>query len=187
MPSYTPKPIRELFTDRLHLVPIQEADAARVQELFPNPNVLRYMATTIPQPYPVDGAISFIRRALEAMADQKEYHWAIKLDGEQIGSIGPTPDSDEDSRGFWLAEEYWGKGYMREAVVAVNDFAFDDLELDFMLLNNAQPNRASSKLKESLGAQLISVEDKNFIGGRFPSEHWRLTAGAWRNQRPRRQ
>lgn len=145
--------------------------------------MLRYMATAIPWPYPADGALSYLRRALSA---EDEYHWAICLRSapdDLIGLIGLTPSSEEDNRGFWIAEAYWGQGLMREAVIAVTDFAFEDLQMPEMRLNNAEPNVASHRLKGSMGADMIGVTEGEFIGGSFPRVAWRLTAEAWRAYR----
>ena len=75
---------------------------------------------------------------------------------------------------------------MREATKAVNDFAFDELEMSELLLNNAQPNIGSHRIKESSGAEVIGIEERAFVGGRCPAVKWRLTAEAWRKHSPGR-
>ena len=69
---------------------------------------------------------------------------------------------------------------MREASAAVNDFAFDVLGMEELLLGNAEPNAASHRLKESAGAEIIAIGEANYIGGRFREVRWRLTAEAWK-------
>src|SRR5690349_13153207 len=130
MAAFRRVPIRVLDTARLRLRPLEYSDALRIQALFDSPNVLRYMNAAIPWPYPEDGAMQHLRAVLPRMEAGEEYYWAIGLresDEGLIGVIGLTPASDEDHRGFWLGEPYWGQGYMREAVRAVNDCAFDEL------------------------------------------------------------
>jgi RimJ/RimL family protein N-acetyltransferase len=184
MAEYRKTPIVPLETERLLLRPIQASDAPRIQDLFPNPNMLRYMNASIPWPYPEDGAMTAVGKMLAAMESGEEFPWAILLRGREeeglIGVIVLTPASDEDHRGFWLGEPFWGQGLMKEATVAVNDFAFDVLGMKELLLNNAQPNVASHRLKESAGAEIISVAEANYVGGTFPQVQWRLTADAWR-------
>lgn len=188
MAAYRKLPIVPLETPRLLLRPLALEDAPRIQALFPNPNVLRYMALAIPYPYPENGAVEFVRRVLPPMAAQEEYYWALLLKGREdeglVGVIGLTPASDEDHRGFWLGEPYWGQGLMREAASAVNDFAFDRLGMTELRLGNAAPNLASHRLKASAGAEILSVEDTAYVGGTFPGVRWRLTAEAWRQSRP---
>ena len=183
MAAYRRVPIPTIETARLRLRPVEMADAPRVQELFDNFNVVRYLNATIPWPYPSDGAETYLADCVPKMAAQEQYLWAITLRDRPeeglIGLIGLFPVSDEDHRGFWLGEEYWGRGLMREAVAAINDFAFDELGMAELLLNNAEPNVASHRLKESLGAEIVSVQETEYIGGTFPGVRWRLTAEAW--------
>ncbi len=187
MAAYRKTPIVPLETARLWLRPLREEDAPRIQGLFPNPNVVRYLNASIPWPYPEDGAIDHVRSVLPKIEAQEEYCWSLFLKGREdegtIGLITLTPASDEDNRGFWLGEPYWGQGLMREATAAANDFAFDGLGMESLLLNNAGPNAASHQLKASAGAEIIEVREGEVIGGTFPSVRWRLTAEAWRRAR----
>jgi len=144
------------------------------------------MAAAIPWPYPENGAMDFIQSVLPKMEAEEEYHWSIRLkenDEGLIGVITLTPDSDEDQRGFWLAEPFWGQGLMKEAAAAVTDFAFDVLEMDELLFNNAEQNIASHRLKESAGAKIVEIKPTSYVGGEFPGVTWRLTAEAWRSHR----
>ena len=75
---------------------------------------------------------------------------------------------------------------MTEAVVAVNDFAFDVLGLEHLLLNNAEQNQGSHRLKEKSGAVVIEIkENVPFISGSFRSVQWKLTHEAWHLNRSR--
>jgi RimJ/RimL family protein N-acetyltransferase len=187
MAAYRKVPIRELATARLRLRPIEMSDAPRVQALIDNFNVMRYMSVAIPWPYPPDGAVTYLSSVLPDMARQEKYLWAITLrerpEEGLIGLIGLFPDAEDEHRGFWLGEPYWRQGFMREAVVAVNDFAFDELEMTELLLSNAEPNVGSHRLKESMGAEVVSVTEGEFVGGTFPNVRWRLTAESWRQYR----
>lgn len=189
MADYRKQPIPVLETRRLHLRPIRWSDAPRIQEQFSNPNLLRYLHASFPVPYPENGAMEFLERTISRVEANEEYLWAIfrKNHPEEgmIGQISLTPDSDVDHRGFWLGEPYWGQGYMKEAVAAVNDFAFGPLEMEYLLLNNAEPNVASHRLKEISGAEIIGREEKAFVGGTFTSVRWKLTADAWETNRER--
>ena len=181
----TTTPIIE--TDRLILRPITEVDAPRIQELFPHMEILRYMAAAIPWPYPDDGAISFVRFCLAGMETGDRYAWAIVEkagDGKAIGCIDLFPNNPDDNRGFWLGLPYQGKGYMTEAVVAVNDFAFDVLGVDRLILNNAEGNIGSHRLKEKAGATILEInDDVPFVGGVFRQIRWTLTREQWHANR----
>ena len=159
-------------------------DAPRIQALFPHWEIVQYMAAAIPWPYPQDGARNYLESVLPKNEVGEQYDWAITLKSEAddllIGAIGLYPESGEDSRGFWLATGYQRLGIMKEAVWAVNDFAFDVLKLPFLILNNAEPNVASHRIKEISGATIIAIdEDVPCVGGRFRGVRWRLTREDW--------
>ena len=169
------------------LRPAEMSHAKRIQSLFAHWNVLKYMANTIPWPYPANGAREFLEIMLPKVAAREQYYWGIferaALHEGLMGVISLSPDSDEDNRGFWLGEEFWGRGYMTEANLLVNDFAFDELQMDSLILNNAVPNIGSHRLKEKAGAVLLRIEEREYIGGRFPAAIWRLTRDAWASNR----
>jgi len=125
-----------LRTSRLILRPIALSDAPAIQRYFNNWNIIQYLATVVPWPYPDDGAETFIRLQLEKIAAGEAIHsWVLALrsgDGEAIGNIHfrPWSDSPKGNRGFWLAEPWWNQGLMTEAVAAVNNFAFHTLGVE---------------------------------------------------------
>jgi len=176
-----------LETDRLILRPLTEDDAPRIQELFPHMEILRYMAAAIPWPYPDDGAISFVRFCLAGMEREERFTWAITEKGgndQLIGVIDLFPHNPDDNRGFWLGLPYQGKGYMIEAVAAVNDFAFDVLGVDKLILNNAEGNVGSHRLKEKAGATILEInDDVPYVGGIFRQIRWTLTREQWHAHR----
>lgn len=124
----------ELETERLILRPLELADAARTQKLFPHWEIVRYLNAVVPWPFPEDGAYAFYRDvSLPAIERGEEWSWTLRLKGspsEHIGAISLTK-GEEDNRGFWLGLSWQGQGLMTEAVVAVNDFWFDVLGLLF--------------------------------------------------------
>jgi Acetyltransferase (GNAT) domain len=77
----------------------------------------------------------------------------------------------DDHRGFWIAEPYWRKGLMSEAVEAVNQFVFEYLSIDSFIEQNAANNAASWRLKESPAAnscatkKAIAEGREKFSGG----------------------
>ncbi len=177
-----------LETPRLRLRPLRIGDASRIQDLFAHWEIVQYMAAAIPWPYPEDGARQFLEAVLPKNETEEQYDWAITLKSEEddvlIGAVGLYPSSKEDNRGFWLGKAYHHRGYMKEAVSAVNDFAFGHLKLPFLLLNNAEPNRASHRIKEISGAVIVSIEeDVPHVGGKFRNVRWRLTREDWETHR----
>lgn len=67
-----------------------------------------------------------------------------KVDNKVIGSLGIHHYKNEDTLtefkelvgceiGFVLAKDYWGQGLMKEAVIRVIDYLFNELNFDFIL------------------------------------------------------
>ncbi len=67
-------------TARLLLTPLQLSDAPAIQQLFPHWEVVRFLDSRVPWPYPDDGALTYVRDiALPAIAAGHEWHWMISL------------------------------------------------------------------------------------------------------------
>src|SRR3954470_2143481 len=155
----------QLQTTRLILRPLALSDAPAIQRHFNNWSIIRNLAAVVPWPYPDDGAESFVRLQLEKIAAGEEiYQWVLALrggDGEAIGNIHfrPRAESSKGHRGFWLAEPYWNRGLMSEAIAAVNDLAFGPLGLDAFTVCNVATNVASRRVKQKTGAEFIGFID----------------------------
>ena len=80
-----------LETARLFLRPLELTDAEQIQRLFPQWEIVKYLANKVPWPYPPDGAHTFMRDiALPAIERGDEWIWTIRLKerpGSMIGVI----------------------------------------------------------------------------------------------------
>jgi [ribosomal protein S5]-alanine N-acetyltransferase len=179
-----------LLTARLTLRPLRLEDAPAIQRHFANWNVIQHLAARVPWPYPADGAETFLREdALPKMSTGDAHFWAICLTEAPDDLIGVIEfrlvTSVDDQRGFWLAEPYWGRGLMAEAVEAVNRFVFEDLGVDSFLEETAANNPASRRLKEMSGGQFLRYRECRYPSGETRSEVWRLTRDGWLAKRNR--
>ncbi|WP_411384239.1 GNAT family N-acetyltransferase [Pseudomonas sp. L7] len=174
--------LKTLYTERLVLTPLQLEDAPAIQQLFPQWEVVRYLDRRVPWPYPEDGALVYVRDiALPAMAAGREWHWMIRLRGEDPRIIGSISLYDEpgNNRGFWLAPQWWGQGYMREACRVVNAYWFETLSRPVMQVPKAVANHASRKVSEHEGMRLVDTRDGHFVSGPFEVEIWEMTRREW--------
>ena len=175
-----------LQTARLFLRPLQLADADRIQRLFPHWEIVRYMASAIPWPYPADGALTWIRDlALPAVARGEEWHWTLRLktDPEHlVGAIG-LKRHETDNRGFWIGREWRGRGLMTEAADAVTDYWFDTLQLPVLRAPKAVANTASRRISGRQGMRIVATGERDYVSGRLPAEIWEVTADEWRARR----
>jgi [ribosomal protein S5]-alanine N-acetyltransferase len=178
-----------LETRRLHLRPLELADAEQTQRLFPHWEIVRFLASHVPWPYPEDGALTHYRdHALPAMERGEAWHWTVRLKtdpGQLIGSIALVKHAT-NNRGFWLGLPWQGQGLMTEAADAVTDYWFDILDFPVLRVPKAAANLASRRISEKSGMRVIAVEERDYVGGRMLTEIWEITAEEWRAHRARR-
>ncbi|MGP0073289.1 MAG: GNAT family N-acetyltransferase [Bryobacteraceae bacterium] len=179
-----------LTTPRLELRPLEIADAEQTQKLFPHWEIVKFLGSHIPWPYPEDGALTHYReRALPGMERGDEWHWSLRLKSrpeQLIGSIS-VMKTENNNRGFWLGLDWQRQGLMTEAVEVVNDYWFDELGFPVLRAPKAVANTASRRISEKSGMRVIATEERDYVSGRFLTELWEITADEWRaHQRSRR-
>ncbi len=186
-----PRPYRssmtpDLATERLLLRPLELADAGQVQMLFPHWEIVRYLANTVPWPYPPDGAFTYYRnQALPAVERGEEWHWTLRLKSapaEVIGSIALLR-KENNNRGFWLGLPWHGQGLMSEACEVVTDYWFDVLQSPVLRVPKAVVNVASRRISEKSGMRMVAREEREYVSGRLVTEIWEITAEEWRARR----
>lgn len=174
--------IPTLRTARLILEPLQERHIRAIQRLFPHWEVVRYLDSNVPWPYPDDGAACYVREvALPAMREGSEWHWMISLleaPEHCIGSIC-LYDQPDNHRGFWLAPAWHGQGYMSEACTVINRYWFQTLGREVMRVPKAVGNHASRRISEREGMRLVGIRSGRFVSGALPKELWELHRDEW--------
>jgi len=176
-----------LETPRLILRPLELADAEQLQKLFPEWEIVRFLDIVVPWPYPDDGALTYLRdRALPAMERGEAWHWSLRLRSDPDRLIGGVSlmKTENQNRAFWLGLPWQGQGLMTEAAEAVTDYWFDTLGFPLLRAPKAVANTASRRISEGQGMRVVAVGERDYVGGRFPTETWEITAEEWRT-RPR--
>lgn len=117
-----------------------------------NRNVWINLRDRFPHPYTLVDA----RNWLESVIGLKpESNFAIAVDNEAVGGIGFTVQSDVGHRsaeiGYWLGEEFWGRGIATEALVAVTEHAFANYDLCRLYAHVFEWNAASARVLEKAG------------------------------------
>jgi [ribosomal protein S5]-alanine N-acetyltransferase len=176
-----------IATSRLILRPLELTDADTIQRVFPRWDIVRFMSTNIPWPYPVDGALTFIRDiALPAMQLETEWHWSIrpKTEPDRLVGVISLMDRLDENRGFWLDPDWQGQGLMTEASDAVTDYWFEILGRHVLRVPKAIANLPSRRISERRGMRVIATGDRDYVSGRLPEEVWEITRDEWQ-RRPR--
>jgi len=175
-----------LQTPRLQLRPLELADAEQAQRLFPQWEIVKFLAKHVPWPYPDDGALNYYRDgALPAMERGEEWHWSLRLKSDPDQLIGSIclMKAENNNRGFWLGLPWQRQGLMSEAVEAVTGYWFEVLGFPVLRAPKAVTNTASRRISEKSGMRVVALEERDYVSGRFPSEIWEITAQEWRARR----
>ena len=105
-----------------------------------------------PHPYTIANAEAFLSIVME---DDPKTVFAIANEVEAIGSIGLMVGKDVHrftaELGYWLAEPFWGKGVMTEAVKRITEYAFSNFSLKRVYAEPYTSNRASARVLEKAG------------------------------------
>ena len=140
-------------------------DAESLAKHANNRRVWLTLRDRFPHPYTIDDAKTFLERATSENEPEKLY--CIAVDGAAVGGIGLIPGEDVYRRtaefGYWLAEEYWGKGIMSEGVAAFVDYCFEKFWLTRMFASVYANNPASARVLEKIGLVFEGRLRKNVI------------------------
>jgi RimJ/RimL family protein N-acetyltransferase len=177
-------PTPTLHTERLTLRPPTEADIPAWQRYFADWEVIKNLSTQVPWPYPEDGVVEHWElRVQPALAANTSWHWAIterERPGVLIGTVDLKREADENgNRGFWLGRPFWGRGYMTEAVAAIQDWLFTQTEVSKITIKNALSNVASRRIKEKTGAEFVGNDTCAHNSGDNEGEVWEVHRQAW--------
>jgi RimJ/RimL family protein N-acetyltransferase len=176
--SFRERSIPVLETERLQLRAPRLEDAKIVANLANDRRVAENTAR-VPHPYRRADAEDFIAAANR----NGEAVFVVTLrDGALIGACGLMIDEREAPEvGYWLGAKYWGKGYATEAVRALIDHAFTDLDCEALQAAARVTNPASRRVLEKCGFQwtgagLLRVRALNSSA---PVDRFRLDRGLW--------
>lgn len=143
-------------TDQFILRPYQKGDEASLRKHINNKNVAKD-TVEIPHPYSAEDANEWIRNSLRLQKEEspEEVRFALVIDGEVVGGISLVNiEGHKAEIGYWLGEDYWGKGLMTEAVEAVTKYGFEVLKLKRIYAYTFPTNKGSQRVLEKAGYEL---------------------------------
>ena len=127
-------------------------DAAGIVRYANNYKIWLNLRDAFPHPYTAQHARDFIRSVKNRTP---ETTFAIAIDDEAVGSIGFVlhPDVERVSAeiGYWLAEPFWGRGIVTEALGAMTQYAIDTHQLTRIYAVPFAWNAASCRVLEKAG------------------------------------
>jgi RimJ/RimL family protein N-acetyltransferase len=169
-----------LATERLVLRPPRPDDVGAVAALANDIRVAENTAR-IPYPYLLDDARAWIASTNTTPGD--ESYLITLTDGALVGACGlhQVREDTPPEIAYWIGVSYWGLGYATEAVNAVIDHAFGELDYDILVAGARVSNPASRRILEKCGFQWTDVGLYRIrsLASSVPVDRFRLERSAW--------
>lgn len=142
------------------------SDAANLAAALSNKKVQDNLRDGLPYPYTEQDGIDFISAMLSADKNDT-FAFAVTIDDKAIGSIGAFRQSNihqlTAELGYYIAEEYWGKGIMVEAVKQICEYVFSVSDIIRIYAEPFAYNTASCRVLEKSGFQYEGTLRKNAV------------------------
>ena len=142
------------------------SDAKDLAAALSNKKVQDNLRDGLPYPYTEQDGKEFISAMLSA--DESEtFAFAITVDNMVIGSIGIFRQGNIHRQtaelGYYIAEEYWGKGIMTEAVKQICEYVFANSDIIRIYAEPFAYNVASCRVLEKVGFQYEGTLRSNAV------------------------
>lgn len=129
-----------------------------------NQNISKFLTNKFPYPYTAEDGKVFIDFANRS---QPVHIFTIDIGGEACGGIGLHPQEDIFCRnaelGYWLAEPFWGKGIVSDAIGRMVEYGFETFDIDRIFARPFGTNIASQKVLEKNGFVLEARFEKTIL------------------------
>jgi ribosomal-protein-serine acetyltransferase len=137
--------------------------------------------------YTIEDTRAFVQKAMTEFVATGAVPAGIWIGDRLVGVIGMHEIDWSDRRtslGYWMSEDYRGKGIMRAAFTAMVEYAFDDLELHRIEVHCEAGNERSRSLPEKAGFKHEgTLRQAQWICDRFVDlEVYGLLASEWRGK-----
>lgn len=137
---------------QLILRPYQASDLENLVKYANNIKISKFLTNKFPFPYEKKDGEAFIQLALSHTPLQIK---AIVVDNEVIGSIGVHQLADIYSKsaeiGYWIAEDFWGKGIVVRAVKEMLKYGFETFDIERIFARTSHVNLSSQQVLKKAG------------------------------------
>jgi [ribosomal protein S5]-alanine N-acetyltransferase len=127
-------------------------DAESLAKHANNRRVWLGLRDAFPRPYTIQDANEFLRRAIP---DHANTFFCIDIEGLAVGGIAITIGHDVHRHvaelGYWLGQDFWGRGIMSESVSGFVSHCFMKFPLNRIYAEPYANNPASARVLEKAG------------------------------------
>ncbi|MBQ8209520.1 MAG: GNAT family N-acetyltransferase [Clostridia bacterium] len=144
----------------------EHTDAADLSAALSNKKVQDNLRDGLPYPYTEQDGQDYIS-AMLAANENDTFAFAVMADEKVIGSIGAFRQANIHSKtaelGYYIAEEYWGKGIMTEAVKQLCEYVFSHTDIIRIYAEPFACNIGSCRVLEKAGFQCEGTLRSNAV------------------------
>ena len=142
------------------------SDAKDLASALNNEKVLNNLRDGLPFPYTQQAAHDYIVTMLSS-DENSTFAYAITIDDRAVGSIGAFRQSNIHRQtaelGYYLAEEYWGRGIMTEAIRQLCGIVFDTTDILRIYAEPFAYNTGSRRALEKAGFTFEGLMKNNAV------------------------
>ncbi len=141
-------------------------DAADLAKTLSNKNILDNLRDGLPFPYTEKDAEDYIS-AMLAADKNNTFAFAVSVNDKAVGSISVFRQQNVHrltaELGYYIAEEYWGKGIMTEAVKQICEYVFTNSDIIRIFAEPFAYNKGSCRVLEKAGFEFEGTLRQNAV------------------------
>ena len=142
------------------------SDAKDLAVALSNRKIQDNLRDGLPYPYTEQDGADYISSMLSAN-ENDTFAFAITVDNKVVGSIGVFRQENIHRQtaelGYYVAEEYWGRGIMTEAVKKICEYVFCKSDILRIYAEPFAYNAASCRVLEKAGFQYEGTLRSNAV------------------------
>ena len=143
----------QINTERLVLKKIKLKDINLLIKNLNNWNITKWLIK-VPFPYTINDAKNWINKSIKRELSLNIYYNNILIGGI---TIDKRKDDSSFVLGYWLGEEYWGKGFATEASESIIAYFFSNSSATKIYASHMFGNEKSKKILTNLGFKKINT------------------------------
>jgi [ribosomal protein S5]-alanine N-acetyltransferase len=155
----------EISFEGIILRPWTFSDARQLAFIADNKKIADNIRDGLPNPYSFKDAQDWLNLILPENNPPK--YFAVTTDNQLVGSIGIVTKTNIYRKnfeiGYFVSEDFWGKGIATKAIKAVTSYAFRDFDIIRVYAESFSENTGSRRALEKAGFKLEATLKKNII------------------------
>ena len=155
----------KIIFDEIVLRPWSDDDASQLAVIANNKKISDNLRDGFPFPYSLQDAKSWLQ--IVVPSNFPPLYFAITLNDKLVGSIGLVSKNDIYRKnievGYFVAEEYWGRGIATKTIKAVTSYAFKDFDIIRVYAEPFSDNTGSRRALEKAGFTHEATFRRNVI------------------------